>query len=678
MTAGRTRVLAWTMWSIGPLGIASGLLTRQSPTLATASQAVAFIAIGTTGLILALHQPRNPLGWIFLSVMTGVGIGFGFAQTYAYWATVTHPGTFGGNFAQWLQQWVWVALFGTLLTFSFLLFPDGHLPSPRWRWVAWATAVVIAFWTVSFMFEGHDYSDALNHPAKNPYSTPGLIAFFDPARLVASFVFLALMCACVSSLVVRFRRGSQEERAQIKWLIPAGVILVVFLALPVNHGSGGPADVLMGFALALIPISFGIAIMKYRLYEIDLVIRKTVVYAALAVFITVVYLAIVIGVGALVGQHSNAVLSAVAAAVVAIAFQPARRRAQRLADRVVYGKRATPYEVLSEFSDRLADTLATDDLLPRMARILAEGTGAARADVWLKTGRELRPAATFPLEAPTLPTVDAGAPPHGVVIVRHQGELLGALSIAKGGGEAMTPADEKLVADLASQAGLVMRNAALIEDLKASRQRLVSAQDEERRKIERNIHDGAQQQLVALAVKLRLADGLVGKDEDKAHALLGEIQAETGRALDDLRDLARGIYPPLLVDKGLVAALDAQARRSPVETTVEAEDIGRFPPEAEAAVYFCCLEALQNVAKYANATRAQVRLSNGTGRITFTVADDGKGFDPDQTSYGTGIQGMADRLAALGGSLSVTSGPGRGTTVTGSVPMSTQTAEGAG
>jgi signal transduction histidine kinase len=218
----------------------------------------------------------------------------------------------------------------------------------------------------------------------------------------------------------------------------------------------------------------------------------------------------------------------------------------------------------------------------------------------------------------------------------------------------------------------VLRNAALIEDLKASRVRLVAAQNEERRRIERNIHDGAQQQLVALAVKLRLADTLVGSDEEHAHAMLAELQTETNQALEDLRDLARGIYPPLLADKGLPAALESQARKSAVPVSVESEGIGRYPQEAEAAVYFSCLEALQNIAKYANASAASIRLVQTDSVLMFQVSDDGRGFDPAAVEPGTGLQGVADRLAALGGTLDIRSAPDEGATLVGRIPVGTR------
>jgi len=260
--------------------------------------------------------------------------------------------------------------------------------------------------------------------------------------------------------------------------------------------------------------------------------------------------------------------------------------------------------------------------------------------------------------------------------VRHDGELLGALSIQKKAGDQVTPTEERLVRDLAAQAGLVMRNVVLtqdlrdhIEQLRASRQRLVTAQDEERRKLERNLHDGAQQQLVALSVKLRLLGQLIDRDTEKAKSIAGDLQHDAGEALTELRDLARGIYPPLLADKGLVAALESQAQRSAVPVSIEAVAVDRYPREVEAAVYFSCLEALQNVAKYARATRAVVRLSDGGGRLRFEVLDDGVGFDTDATSYGTGLQGIADRLAVLGGDVHLRSAPGAGTAVGGEVPV---------
>ena len=399
------------------------------------------------------------------------------------------------------------------------------------------------------------------------------------------------------------------------------------------------------------------------------------------------YVGIVVGVGTLVGSggQPNLVLSIVATAVVAVAFQPVRERLQKIANRLVYGKRATPYEVLSQFSERVAETYAADEALPKMARVLAEGTGSAEARVWLRSASTLRTAAMWPSRDGTLPVEDP-VPVQGdalpaltaetAVPVRHQGALLGALSVTKRIGESLTPIEEKLLDDLAHQAGLVLKNVGLtaellqrLEELRASRQRLVAAQDEERRRLERNLHDGAQQNLVALKVKLGLAEALAKKDPAKSKELLAELKADADEALETLRDLARGIYPPLLADKGLVAAVESQARKATLPVEVSADGIGRYPQDIEAAVYFCCLEALQNIQKYAGARNATVLLNEIGGSLTFEVEDNGKGFDPATVRHGRGLTNMADRVDALGGTIEVDSEPGAGARLRGCIPV---------
>ena len=426
-----------------------------------------------------------------------------------------------------------------------------------------------------------------------------------------------------------------------------------------------------------VPVAYLVAILRYRLWDLDVVIKKTVIFAIVAGGLTLLLLVVLLVVPAAVlgtglsGGERTVLLIGVAAGLL---MGPLRRRARRVADRVVYGGRASPYEVLSAFGERVGETYSTEDVLPRMARLLAEATGADAATVWVRVGGDLVAEAGHPSveRGRRLPARGDEVPPiegEHAAEVRHQAELLGALSVRMPANDPMDPAKEKLVADLAAQAGLVLRNVRLIEELRASRQRLVAAQDEERRKIERNLHDGAQQQLVALAVQLKLARTMVDRDPAKAGQLLETLQGSATDAIEDLRDLARGIYPPLLADKGLTAALEAQARKAAVPTTLDAEGLGRYEQDVEAAVYFCALEALNNVAKYAEASSARVHLTASNGDLRFEVTDDGKGFDASATSYGTGMQGMADRLDAIGGELEIDSAPGRGTTVRGRVPV---------
>jgi signal transduction histidine kinase len=261
------------------------------------------------------------------------------------------------------------------------------------------------------------------------------------------------------------------------------------------------------------------------------------------------------------------------------------------------------------------------------------------------------------------------------VAVRHSGELLGALSLRKPPNEPLTGAEDKLLQHLASQAGLVLRNAQLtadlratIDELRASRRRLVEAQDAERRKIERNLHDGAQQQLIALKIQLGLLEGSA-EDPGAVRQITAMLNEGLRAALDDLRDLARGIYPPLLAEQGLFAALQAQTRKTPLPVLIEADGIGRYQPDTETTVYFCTLEALQNITKYAGATQAAIRLACPDGSLQVIISDDGAGFDTTKARHGSGLQGIADRLAALGGTLDIHSQPGLGTTLSCQLPV---------
>jgi len=666
----------------------------SSPTLSELPFAIAFVAFPVVGYVLASRRPENAISWL----ICGVGATFALDMLMGSYAGYAVHGGLGGprlgKLIAAIESPMWVPIVALPATFLILLFPSGHLPSPRWGRFARVLGIGLVLLFLAILFGPGKLENSAVPGLQNPLGLELLRPVLPFVLALVALLPIGIVASLVS-LVQRFRRSAGVERLQLRWLVTAAAIVAVLygIAIPIGLATGWSGSttplwvqIFQGMAIvsfALIPITIGVSILRYRLLDIDIVINRALLFGALAIFITAVYVAIVVGVGALVGSRVDPVLSAGAAAVVALAFQPVRRRAQRLADRLVYGKRATPYEVLSEFSERRGKAYANAELLPRMAQALAEGTAAARADVWVRIGDHLRPEATWPTDAEPASPIPISANVEGsasvssmIEPVRHHGELLGALSISKKPGESVTPTKERLVRDLAAQAGLVMRNVALteqlmdnIEQLRASRQRLVAAQDEERRKLERNLHDGAQQQIVALAVKLRLLEQLIERDAEKAKSIATSLQADASDALQDLRDLARGIYPPLLADKGLVAALESQAKRSVVPVTIEAESVGRYPREVEAAVYFSCLEALQNVAKYAGASRATLRLSDGDGRLRFEVADDGMGFEADETSYGTGLQGIVDRLSAVGGEVHVRSTQGAGTSVTGDLPV---------
>jgi signal transduction histidine kinase len=528
--------------------------------------AIGFVlTFATVGALLAWKRAPNPIGWLLSGVGLCYAIG-GFGQFLTQ---------FGGTatLGNWLG-WTW--LVGPALTvFVLLLFPTGSLLSRRWRIVAWAASAGVGCWVI-----GNAFAPALvsSGPARirNPIGVAAPTGrIFDVLAGIGAGLIVLSGVTAVASLVLRYRRVGTVQREQLKWLIYAAALIMA--ALLVNAVAGtlirsqatatNVENAAISLAIAAVPVAIGVAVFRYRLYDIDLVINKTLVYATLAVFITGV-VAIVVGIGSVAGRlaRPDPVLPILATAVVAVAFQPVRERVQRLANWLVFGKRPTPYEVLTELSGRMTGTIADAELMNRMAQTLAEGTGAARADVWLRSGQEFRNSAVWPPDADLRPSVGVtgGALPEiedtdRVTIVQHQGEVLGAPSLRKRAGERLTPKEDRMIGDLAAHVGLVLRNLGLTEQLlqraeevRASRQRLVAAQDEERRRIERNIHDGVQQQLVAMAIKLTLTESLIGVDEQAERELLAELGADAAEAVENLHDLARGIYPPLLAERGLV------------------------------------------------------------------------------------------------------------------------------
>jgi signal transduction histidine kinase len=640
----------------------------------------------TVGALLASRNPGNPIGWLMMAIGGAFVIG-GFATEYVHYTYLTNRGSLpGGLVAAWIVNWIYAVMLACLPLLG-LLFPTGHVPGTRWRWLV-PTTVALGIMTVlgSILTVGYVTDTPAGLIIRNPTGIEG----FPEAVVGIGWVgLLGALAASVAAVIVRYRRSAGEERQQIRWLayvvVTTVALLLVAVAANVIVGEtfgntlAGQVVAFAGFALVGIgvPAAMGVAILKYRLYDLDLVVKKAVVFGILVIVLTAVGAVVLLFPGgALVGIPSDeqgAIL--LVGVIVGLLLVPLYRLSKRIADRVVYGGRAKPYEVMAEFSDRVAGAYSTEDVLPRMAQILGQGTGAKSARVWLRVGKRLRPAASWPQGSEGTPLQMSGndLPPlpgsESAFEVRHQGELLGALSVTMRASDPMNQSKERLIRDLAAQAGLVLRNVRLFEELRASRQRLVSAQDAERRRLERNIHDGAQQQLVALQVKQRLVEGTIERDPSKALGMMSQLQADTTEALETLRDLARGIYPPLLADQGLGAALESQARKSPVPVSVEAGGVARYPQDVEAAVYFCALEALNNLAKYADASRATVSLSQSDGTLTVAVSDDGEGFDTTRESNGTGLQGMADRIEAIGGSLEIRSAPGEGTTILGRVPV---------
>lgn len=410
----------------------------------------------------------------------------------------------------------------------------------------------------------------------------------------------------------------------------------------------------------------------------------------LTVFVVITYVVIVLGGGLLIG-HTDApdlVLSVLATAVVALAFDPVQARLETFASHAVQGGDPAPYDVLRGFSATITATSPDDELPPRMARVLAEGTGAAWAQVWLVVDDRPTLAATWPPQAVDRALPDGsdpfqgGDPTRRSRPVNHGGELLGVLVVQERERVPLTTIEERLFVGLAAQAGLVLHGTRLragleqraselsvrADQLRRSRERLVDAQDGERRRLERDIHDGSQQHLVALAVNLRLAATLTARSPDRADALLAAQEDAATEAVATLIRLARGIYPPLLEEEGVAAALRSAVAASPRAITVVEHALGRYPATVEAAAYFSCMEALQNAAKHAGARSIAVTLAGTPVGLELSVEDDGAGFDPASTPAGSGLANIRDRVESVGGAVRTESAPGRGTRICAAIP----------
>jgi signal transduction histidine kinase len=683
--ASRRASLPWAVLGlIGVLVIVETWLALRPPAGAApygfgfAVFQVTYLIPAPVGALIASRRPRHPIGWLMLAIglvsATGGVFGESARQLYAPRPELGAALFFVGDALSRLV----LLLIGVLL----LLFPDGRLPSKRWRGVviAGTTAWVLSVFT-EVVGPGPLADFAMTSPPQNPFGITALNDFSPgPTIGVAIFdVFFASLFLSIVSVAFRFHRAGPELRLQLKWVALAGSLLVAAIVGGNVFVMGSawpplPAQVAQAVAFAAMNLAMAIAILRHRLFDIDLVISRTVAYGVLAGVITAFYIVVVAGVGGILaaGSASRLLLAVVATAFVAVAFQPLRARLERLANRLVYGVRAVPYEVLADFTTRLDGRQNSLQLLPVMAKMLAQGTGSDAATVWLhENGHEVA-ASSFPEHQHVTADVATRS-----VLLQHAGANLGRLTVARRSGEALSPTEERLMDGLASQAGLVLHSASLQDELsrrmlelRQSRHRLVIAQDEARRRLERDLHDGAQQNLVSLRMKLGLAASVAREKPDSLGPLLQEMQSELGDALDSLRNLARGVYPPLLEAEGLKAALRARARQVPISIDVQCGP-ERYPRELEGAVYFCCSEALQNLTKHSRATRGSVRVWGEGGRLCFEVGDNGRGLDPTRAKSGGGLQNIRDRLDVLGGVVDVSSTPGVGARVAGWVPLST-------
>src|SRR5215213_403937 len=716
------RTAAWLAWSVCAVCVALVVLAlsldfftddsltrsafvfsrRPAPAIAvlTGMLSLVYPAVGAN---IASRLPANPIGWIFC----GVGLLYAaqrFAQAYGDYALLVNFAFPGGEYMVWFSGLV--VFRGPVIAgiFVMLLFPDGNLPSRRWRIVAWTAVLGAVLSELHAAFYPQDIGTSA-YSVMNPFGWVGGIwvgvigvglttyDFLNYSALIGETLLLASSLAAICSLALRLHRARGDERQQLKWFLYAAVpaalcfsyVLLSFVVFdftmfvfgtPLKLMVDDYNDSVVGafilqvilfvavFSLLVVPVFTYIAIVRYHLYDIDVVINRTLVYGSLTTCVVGIYVLAVVALGALFQTQGNLVVSLLATGVVAVFFQPLRSRLQRSVNRLMYGERDDPYAVISRLGRRLEATLAPDTVLPTLVETIAQALKLPYAAILLKEDEGLRTAAAYGSprgEPETLPLV-------------YQREELGRLVLSpRSPGEGFSDADRSLLEDLARQAEVAVHAVRLTTDLQHSRERLVTTREEERRRLRRDLHDGLGAQLAGLNVQAGALRRLIPRDPDAANEVVVELREELRSAISDIRRLVYDLRPPALDDLGLVEALRRLAERygsegEQLRVSVEApEDLPGLPAAVEVAVYRITQEALTNVARHARARTSVVRLAVNED-VALEIVDDGVGI-PAERSAGVGLSSMHERASELGGSCVVQSIPNRGTQVLVRLPL---------
>ena len=729
---GTTITVATTATAAAAAGL--WLYTVAAPMTALGVLQYATVAVGTSALggFVLWHRPRNRYG------LTHLAIGALFASVVLAAGVLAHTATVPLWVARMATAWSWTAVIALLplWVIAIAAFPDGRFHRPGLRWATVALAVVMSGLTLTgFLIAPPGEPPPLirvDLPANlaGPLSGAGSASIFQTISTVASLLAAIAPIAAVAALLDRYRRAGPVMRQQIKWLLLGATVSVALQAIPVEAFDSAAlqngARALVVLAVPLPLLAAATAILKYGLWEIDVVISKGIVYTVASGVLSVAFLGIALVAGVSVAGRDTQVVAALGLALlVSFLAQPLRRRLETVVACALYGQEPPGLLALARLGDTGGAVLGARGLGSRIATVARHAMGASWAGVWLylKSGasgslRPLavsggpdRPAVVVPDDVADALVALAGGrlladlPAEVAETLRplleddtavvtaliSAGELRGLILCGERTKGGYRDEDVEFLAALGRESALALRNIHLegelrqrieqieqqASELHRSRQRLVTAQDQERRRIERDLHDGAQQSLVALAARLRRA---AHADGPPAEGELVELADDAEDAVFTLQELARGIYPSLLADRGLHEALQAHAARLPISVTVDVEPVlrgRRLAQGIEAALYFMALEGMTNAVKHAPAARVIVSLrADGRRRaVVLEVHDDGPGFDTTESTSGRGVQNMADRIHSVGGVLSVESVQGAGTWIRAEVPESAEVIE---
>jgi signal transduction histidine kinase len=651
--------------TVAYLAVAVWVMSTEPVTVSTLVWAfVAVPPMVVCGAFLMLRRPGHPIGELLLLAGIAFPVGLSIFEGLAGIASRDTEA----------RGWIWLSIWagqtsslvGLVLVVTLLaLLPDGRFRYARERRflrIAWIVVVLPTLVMVSNEFM---VTPGLAFSGATGIASPLFVEALEPfGPVLGSLNALgyAIFLGATALLFMRYRAAPSRERKQVRWVLFAGVVAIVVGVIPSILGGLGvippmeDSSTLRGFLnvllFVLFPASVVVAVMEPPWLDVDIVIRRSFVYGALSLVILLVYVAVAasLGVAARARLGLTLELAVVLTVVIAILFQPARRRLQAVADRWVFGARPTKYEAVTDFGVTIDEATEPGELLARLVETIRRAIRLMWVTVSLDDGTR---AVSGAITGEPVLRVPLGAGDEQVGEIACGPKLEGRLR----------DEDIQLVRTLAGQLALAVRNARLAG-------RIVNAAESERRRIERNIHDGTQQELVALVARLGMARSAAAKGGLSPN-VIDDIRLEAQHILSDLRELAQGIHPSVLSDGGILEAVEDRCARLPLEVSLESSEglrARRFDDNIEGAAYFFVTESLANVLKHANATRADVSLTYDDGRLLLGVADDGRGFDPD-TAPASGLAGLRDRIRALGGTVTIASKPGDGTRMSASLPV---------
>lgn len=635
-------------------------------------------AYGIIGVLVAVHHPDNVLSWLLCLV--GMFSAFTLlSNAYQQYALYTQPehARFIVDLFAWLDKWIWWIPSILPLTHILLLFPTGRLPSPRWRWVSWSAGIgLIGGLTGTALHPGE--MPQFGIPDANPFGFAGAEPFLEPMLYLATVFLLIGVFGAFASVIVRFRNAVGKERVQLKWLAYAvGIVLAAFILTGVVWAlnQGDPfileiAIIVNVGGVTLIVLVIGLAILRHNLWDIDLLINRTLVYGLLSLIVLGMYIMIVSFLGTLLdGDHH--LYSLIATGMVAITFQPLRDVLQRTINRQLFGYRDEPYKVLERLAQRLEPVMVTTEVLPVIVETIVEALRLPYAEIALRYGDQFKTVATYPsLEIHPRQTATE------IVPLIYNSETVGRLALTpRGLEEAFSAAEQQLLDTIARQTAIAVHNVRLTEDLQHSRERLVTTREEERRRLRRDLHDGLGPILAAMAFRLDAIKNFISTDPEQARQLVAELKTQVQSSLSEIRRIAYNLRPPALDELGLLGALREHfasiQQQNGFRLTFDApESLPALPAAVEVVVYRIAMEAVANVQHHANASSCTVTISldEAASLLYIEIMDDGQGIDAIHPA-GVGLTAMHERTSELGGKCIITDGPDGGTQVSVQLPV---------